>query len=76
MTYVALWIRSRIAEAEALQGSVDVSDEEIKTVLDHLGGSEVQHADIQKKKRIVQTLFREILVFPQKRRSMGKIIIN
>jgi chromosome segregation ATPase len=66
-------LTARIDEAEAALNRLQVNDDEIKRVLDHLGG-EIEHADIQKEKRVVQTLFQEILVFPKEGDSWKRII--
>ena len=56
---------ANMVAAKSSSGMVDISDDEIKRIIENLA-EEIRKADSKRKKRIVQTLFEEIKIFPKK----------
>jgi site-specific DNA recombinase len=56
---------ANMVAAKSSSGLVDISDDEIKRIIENLA-EEIRKADSKRKKRIVQTLFEEIKIFPKK----------
>ena len=62
-----------IEELRAAEGAWDISSAKIKAVIDNLS-KEVNHADPEIKKRVFQTLFREIMIFPKEGSPWKRIL--
>ncbi len=66
-------LQSRIDDLKGAEGIWQVSKSDIKAIIDNLS-KELDHADPKIKKRVFQTLFREIRIFPKEGRPWKRIL--
>jgi prefoldin subunit 5 len=62
-----------IEELKASEGAWGISKPEVKAIIDNLS-KEVDRADPKIKKRVFQTLFREVRIFPKEGRPWKRIL--
>ena len=73
LNYQRKQFQSGIDELKAAKGAWEISKSEIKAVIDNLS-IEVNNADPKIKKRVFQTLFRDVRIFPKEGSPWKRIL--